>query len=95
VPPSRAAPSWWCTVADPQALHAELLAEVRRQDPYELLWGWIAVKAVLELHKPESFGGVIACLACSPGMPPPILIEWKDCPTVKGIAAALGVTTDG
>ena len=49
-------------------------------------------RAVLELHKPEFFGGHIACLACSPGMPPPVLVMWSDCETVKAIAEALGVT---
>lgn len=48
-------------------------------------------RAVLELHKPELFGGFMACLACSPGMPPPILVMWSDCETIKAIADALGV----
>ncbi len=50
-----------------------------------------AVRAVLGLHKPEFFGGVIACLACSPGMPPPLLVEWSKCETVRAIARALDV----
>jgi hypothetical protein len=50
-----------------------------------------AVRAVLELHKPEFFGGVVACLACSPGMPPQLLVAWSDCPTVRAIAQALDV----
>lgn len=49
-----------------------------------------AARSVVELHKPEFFGGVNACLACSPGMPPPILID-APCPTIKAIAEALGV----
>lgn len=49
-----------------------------------------ALRAVVELHAPEFFGGVIACLACSPGMPPQILIE-APCPTITAIAEALGI----
>lgn len=84
-------------MANPQALHAALvdwLDDWERDvpQPEPLL---AAMRDVVELHKPELFGGFIACLACSPGMPPPLLIEWKDCQTVKVISAALGVTTDG
>lgn len=50
-----------------------------------------ALRAVVELHKPELFGGIIGCLACSPGMPPPILVEWSSCATIKAIADQLGV----
>lgn len=57
-------------------------------DDYELAVA--AVRAVVELHKPEFFGGVIACLACSPGMPPQVLIA-APCPTITAIAEALGV----
>jgi hypothetical protein len=54
-----------------------------------------ATRAVLELHKPEFFGGHIACLACSPGMPPPVLVVWSDCETVRAIARALDVPIGG
>lgn len=55
--------------------------------------GWwyahAAVRAVVELHRPEFFGGVLACLACSPGMPPQILISYP-CPTVQVVIDAFG-----
>jgi hypothetical protein len=44
------------------------------------------VERVRALHKPELFAGVQACLACSPGMPPPTLIEWP-CPTIAAVDA--------
>jgi hypothetical protein len=49
-----------------------------------------ALRAAVERHKPELFGGVVACLACSPGMPPPILVE-APCDEIKSIAEALGI----
>lgn len=84
-----------------EGLYSQLLAEAGQ--PYHI-WApesaaaaiarrELAVITALQLHKPEFFGGVIACLACSPGMPPPLLVEWKDCQTVRVIASALGVET--
>lgn len=49
-----------------------------------------ALRAVVELHKPELFGGVVACVACSPGMPPHVLVQ-APCGTVQAVARALGV----
>lgn len=78
-------------------LHERLLAEPgiwvaeARSDwigAVEVLSG--AVRAVVEMHAPEFFGGVIACLACSPGMPPQVLIA-APCPTITAIAEALGI----
>ena len=89
-------------MSDPQALHTELL---RRSDD------WLdvvlspqpfaaAVKAVLELHKPETYTpparfelpDEIVCGGCwhSIGGRSP----WP-CSTVKVIASALGVVADG
>jgi hypothetical protein len=81
-------------MSDPQALHAELLAEVHRQDPYGLLKGWRAVKVVLELHKlyydNNPLGEPFAmCEHCGYGD------DGYPCETVKAIGSALGVTTDG
>jgi hypothetical protein len=97
-------------VTDPQALHTALLAEVHRQDPYGLLKGWIAVKVVLELHKPisddlwTSEGKRLGwqCEECASrchsgsglNCDEPLDAEYP-CDTVEVIAAALGVTTDG
>ncbi|MER7002227.1 hypothetical protein ABT297_04150 [Dactylosporangium sp. NPDC000555] len=53
-----------------------------------------AVRAVVELHKPELFGGIVACLACSPGMPPPILMP-APCLTIQAIARELGIEQAG
>ena len=82
-----------------QALHTALLDAInavgRRSFSGGAREAISATRSVLELHKPEFFGGFIACLACSPGMPPPLLVEWKDCETVKVIASALGVVADG
>ena len=84
-----------------EGLHRRLLARLREGSSTEINGAYSvgagpcidALRATLTLHKPEFFGGVIACLACSPGMPPPLLVEWKDCETVKVIASALGVET--
>lgn len=54
-----------------------------------------ALRAVVELHAPVFFGGHWACLACSPGMPPPVLVLAEDCSTIQTIARELGVTTEG
>jgi hypothetical protein len=78
---------------DATSHHAALLAKLSDNEDYWLLFG--ALRVVLELHAPEFFGGFWACLACSPGMPPPLLVEWKDCATIKAIGAALGVDLNG
>jgi hypothetical protein len=49
-----------------------------------------ALRAAVERHKPEFFGGVWACLGCSPGMPPPILINGP-CEELRDIAKNLGI----
>jgi hypothetical protein len=90
-------------MSDPQALHAELL---RRSDD------WLdvvlspqpfaaAVKAVLELHKPQDTYGssgtkrsYLQCTGCDQGPHYEDDPDWP-CSTVLAIAAALGVTTDG
>lgn len=79
-------------MTDQPTLHARLLAEI--EEPASV---WLphqnALRAVVEEHKPELFGGIWACLACSPGMPPPILIE-APCPTVRTIARELGIPAE-
>lgn len=80
-------------------LHAQLLAFTEpliagERYTLERLGGPLAaLRAVVMQHKPELFGGIRACLACSPGMPPPILIE-APCPTVRTIARELGITAE-
>jgi hypothetical protein len=79
--------------ADAHALHDDVLSKIEDH--------FCAVQAAEEtiyeiarLHKPELFGGVVACLACSPGMPPPVLVEWRSCATialvVKGLELDVG-----
>lgn len=70
-------------------LHEKLLARLDEEDIGDNVA--TALRAVVELHAPEFFGGHIACLACSPGMPPPILVLWRDCSTIQAIARELGV----
>ena len=74
-------------------LHARLVARIDRGDPYGVIQAWRGVRAAVELHEPILFGGVVGCLACSPGMPAPILID-APCPTITAIAKALGVDGD-
>lgn len=66
-----------------------LLEDCRGSEPLMALYS--ALKAAVELHHPEYFGGVMACLACSPGMPPPLLVPWRECNTSAEVSEALGV----
>jgi hypothetical protein len=83
-------------MSDPQALHAEIMAYDEADvilTPVQFL---NEVKAALELHKPEPCGFSWCsspdthrvCAQCGRS------VNWP-CQTVKVIAAALGVTTDG
>jgi hypothetical protein len=49
-----------------------------------------ALRAAVERHKPELFGGVWACLGCSPGMPPPVLVD-APCEELQVIAEKIGI----
>jgi hypothetical protein len=86
--------------ADPQALHAELLAlakpPVAGTVPTALtLYGpAAALTAVLELHKPE-VGTIWPDGRRSWQCAAEAVYREYPCETVKVIAAALGVTTDG
>jgi len=78
------------------SLHRRLLNEIDRcvdpaGNPKDV--PVLALRDVAALHAPELFGGLWACLACSPGMPPPILVLWADCETVRAIASRLRVVT--
>jgi hypothetical protein len=80
-------------------LHARLLAHIDEyvrsafEDSYPVAAPLAALRAVVELHTPEVFGGIWACLACSPGMPPQIL-RAAPCSTIRVIAEQLGVPID-
>jgi hypothetical protein len=66
-----------------------LIEDCRGSEPLMALYA--AARKTVELHRPEFFGGLMACLACSPGMPPPILVLWSDCETSRTITEALDV----
>jgi hypothetical protein len=87
-------------MSDPQALHAELLElskpPVAGTVPTALtLYGpAAALTAVLELHKPKNCAEECHTFCVECDRIPACFVEWP-CSTVKVIAAALGVTTDG
>jgi hypothetical protein len=78
-------------MSDPQALHAELVGRLCAP-------GWEqcadATRAVLELHKPE-VGTIWPDGRRSWQCAAEAVYREYPCETVKVIAAALGVTTDG
>lgn len=66
-----------------------LIEDCRGSEPLMALYR--SLHKTVTLHRPEFFGGHMACLACSPGMPPPVLVPWVDCETSRGITETLEV----
>lgn len=66
-----------------------LIEDCRGSDPLMALY--LALHKTVSLHHPKFFAGHMACLACSPGMPPPVLVMWADRETSRGITEALEI----
>lgn len=83
-------------MADPQALHAEIMAFDEADVILSPVPFLSAVRAVMELHKPDRSGTPAECEGCRAVQSDS---DWTvrpyPCATVKVIATALGVATDG
>jgi hypothetical protein len=92
-------------MADPQALHAELLGKIVGKHHGEIMGcgecgqnheATAALSYTLEVHEPvrdPTFGTI--CVECSTISGDLERISSYPCRTVRVIASALGVTTDG